>query len=50
MQVGKRVGPPKNKDNTLVGPELSVKETVGKTLEHKKSVLDDIREQMRKLK
>ena len=27
-----------------------MKETVGKTLEHMKSVLDDIREQMRKLK
>ena len=50
MQVGKRVGPPKNKDNTLVGPELSVKETVGKTLEHMKSALDDINEEMRKFK
>ena len=50
MQVGKRVGPPKNKDNTLVGPELSVKETVEKTLEHMKSALDDISEQMRKFK
>ena len=50
MQVGKRLGPPTNKDNTLVGPELSVTETVEKTLEHMESVLDDIREQMRKLK
>lgn len=48
MQVEKRVGPPKNKVSALVGPELSAKENLEKTLEHMKSALDDISEQVKK--